>query len=118
MLDYHTSVDMWSAGCVFAEMLRKKPLLPGLDTFEEIKLIVECLGTPDITHMEIPEATKEQIKNLPKRDGRIFDSLFAGLDISPSAIDLMKKMLTFDPTKRITAAEALEHPFFADVHSE
>lgn len=53
-LDYHTSVDIWSAGCVFAEMLRKKPLLPGLDTFEEIKLIVECLGTPDISHMDIP----------------------------------------------------------------
>lgn len=103
MLDYHASVDIWSAGCVFAEMLRKKPLLPGLDTFEEIKLIVECLGSPDISHMEIPEATKIQISGLPLRTGEVFDSLFAGMEISPLAIDLMKKMLTFDPNKRITA---------------
>lgn len=97
-------------------MIRKTPLLPGLDTKNEIELIVECIGTPDISTMDIPETSKQQIRDLPKRSGKVFDTLFS--KISPSAIDLLKKMLTFDPKRRISAAQAMEHPFFEDIHYE
>ncbi len=57
-VEYHTSVDIWSAGCVFAEMILKTPLLPGDDTKDEIRLIINNIGTPDISSMDISEASK------------------------------------------------------------
>ena len=53
---YTTSVDMWSVGCIFAEMLQRKPFLPGTDTKNQIELICEYLGTPDLeNNKNIPE---------------------------------------------------------------
>lgn len=66
--------------------------------------------------MDIPESSKQQIRDLPKRSGKVFDTLFS--KISPNAIDLLKKMMTFDPNKRISAEDALNHPFFEDIHYE
>ncbi len=115
--NYSTAVDMWSVGCIFAEMLQRKPFLPGTDTKNQIELICEYLGTPDIEDMKnIPEESKKLIKNLPKnkKNGKDFSKIFSFAD--DLAIDLLKKLLIFDPDKRITVNEALSHPYLADLH--
>jgi serine/threonine protein kinase len=118
--NYTTSVDMWSVGCIFAEMLLRKPFLPGTDTKNQIELICEYLGLPDLEHMDnIPEDSKKLIYNLPKnkKHGKDLSKIFG--DRAPEAgIDLLKRLLVFDPEKRITAAEALRHPYLADLHLE
>jgi serine/threonine protein kinase len=66
----------------------------------------------------IPEESKKLIKNMPKnkKNGKDFNKLFSFA--SNDAIDLLKKLLTFDPEKRITVTEALAHPYLADLHLE
>jgi mitogen-activated protein kinase 1/3 len=93
---------MWSVGCIFAEMLQRKPFLPGTDTKNQIEIICEYLGAPDLTNMKfIPEQSKKLINNLPKnkKNGKDLSKLFAFAP--PLAIDLLKKFLIFDPEKRI-----------------
>lgn len=114
---YTTSVDMWSVGCIFAEMLQRKPFLPGTDTKNQIELICEYLGIPDVDNMKnIPEQSKKLIKNLPKnkKNGRDFKKLFSFAD--PMAVDLLQKLLTFDPEKRIDVKQALNHEYLKDLH--
>ena len=65
--NYSTSVDIWSVGCIFAEMLQRKPFFPGTDTKNQIELICEYMGIPDVENIKhIPEDSKKLIKNLPK----------------------------------------------------
>ena len=110
---------MWSVGCIFAEMLQRKPFLPGTDTKNQIELICEYLGTPDVDNMKhIPEESKNLIKKLPKNKkvGKDFNKIFSFAN--PEAIDLLKKLLTFDPDKRISVTDALAHPYLKDLHLE
>ena len=77
------------------------------------------MGTPDVDNMKhIPEESKKLIKNLPKnkKNGKDFNKLFSFAH--PEAIDLLKKLLTFDPDKRINVTEALAHPYLKDLHLE
>ena len=60
------------------------------------------------------EKNKEFVQSLPKRDGKNFDELFAGAN--PEAIDLLRKMLTYDPEERITVGDALAHPYLKQLH--
>ena len=109
--EYTTSVDMWSVGCILAEMLRRKAFLPGSDTKNQIELICEFFGTPNVDSIKtIPEESKKLIKSLPKRQGKAFDKVFS--QASPVALDLLKKLLIFDPSQRITVEEALKHKYF------
>ena len=110
---------MWSVGVIFAEMLQRKPFLPGTDTKNQIELICEYLGTPDVDNMKhIPEESKKLIKNLPKhkKNGKDFNKLFSFAN--PEAIDLLRKLMMFDPEKRISVTQALAHPYLADLHLE
>ena len=100
-------------------MLQRKPFLPGTDTKNQIELICEYLGTPDVDNMKhIPEESKKLIKHLPKnkKNGKDFNKLFSFAN--PEAIDLLKKLLTFDPDRRINVTEALAHPYLKDLHLE
>lgn len=67
----------------------------------------------------IPEESKKLIKNLPKnkKNGKDLSKIF-GNCATPEAIDLLKKLLIFDPEKRISAVEALNHPYLSDLHLE
>lgn len=98
-------------------MLRKRPFLPGADTKSQIELICEYFGTPNVDDIkQIPEESKKLIRNLPKRTGRAFNQIFSFA--SPDALDLLKKLLMFDPAKRITVEEALKHPYLKNLHLE
>ena len=108
---YGPSVDMWSAGCIFAELVHGKPILPGKGEMEQLDLIFRLCGTP--TPENWPDADKlpyakhfKQKKHYPRRLREVFARF------SPSAKDLVERFLTLDPTKRITAVQALDSDWF------
>ncbi|KZL64758.1 mitogen-activated protein kinase HOG1, partial [Colletotrichum tofieldiae] len=113
---YDVEVDIWSAGCIFAEMLEGKPLFPGKDHVNQFSIITELLGTPpdDVINGIASENTLRFVKSLPKRERQPLKNKFKNAD--PSAIDLLERMLVFDPKKRITATEALSHDYLAPYH--
>nr|XP_043607294.1 mitogen-activated protein kinase 7-like isoform X2 [Erigeron canadensis] len=111
--NYGTSIDVWSVGCIFAEILGRKPLFPGTECLSQLKLIINFLGSQnddDITFIDNTKA-RRYIKTLPFTRGISLSSLYPFAD--PLALDLLKRMLVFDPTKRITVTEALHHPYMA-----
>ncbi|VEU24101.1 DEKNAAC105325 [Brettanomyces naardenensis] len=113
---YDTEVDIWSAGCIFAEMIEGKPLFPGKDHVDQFSIITKLLGSPppDVIDTICSENTLKFVQSLPHREAVPFNERFNGVD--PEAIDLLSKMLVFDPKTRITAAQALEHPYLAPYH--
>ncbi|GAB1316731.1 MAPK protein hog1 [Madurella fahalii] len=113
---YDVEVDIWSAGCIFAEMLEGKPLFPGKDHVNQFSIITELLGTPpdDVINTIASENTLRFVKSLPKRERQPLKNKFRNADAQ--AIDLLERMLVFDPKKRITATEALAHEYLAPYH--
>ncbi|KAK9815669.1 hypothetical protein WJX72_007692 [[Myrmecia] bisecta] len=115
---YTAAIDVWSVGCIMAELLQRKPLFPGKDYIDQLKLIIKTLGSPsdsDLTFINSQKA-RAYIKALPTSQRAQFRSMFP--EASPKALDLMEKMLQFDPRKRITVEEALKHPYLAQLHDE
>jgi len=113
---YDVAVDIWSAGCIFAEMLEGKPLFPGKDHVNQFSIITELLGTPpeDVIQTIASENTLRFVKSLPPRTPQPFATKFRNAD--PLAIDLIERMLVFDPKKRITAAQSLSHEYLGPYH--
>jgi mitogen-activated protein kinase 1/3 len=107
---------MWSVGCIFAEILGRKPIFPGTESLNQLKLIVSVLGTPHESDLEFIDNPKSKwfIKSLSYTRGIPFSQLFPQAD--PLAIDLLQKMIVLDPTERITASEALQHPYMSDLY--
>ena len=108
---YTGAIDVWSVGCILAELIIRKPLLPAGSEEEQLNMITKLLGNPTsrlISKID-NEKNKEFVQQLPKREGKNFDEYFAGAN--PQAIDLLKKMMTYDPEERITVEEALAHPY-------
>jgi len=109
---YSTPIDIWSAGCIFAEMIAGKPLLPGSSSSDQLLRIFKMLGTPN-------EKTWPTITELPDYKGDFpvypaqkLSSVVPGLD--EDGYDLLSKMLQYDPNQRVTAAKALSHPYFTN----
>jgi serine/threonine protein kinase len=114
--DYGPAVDMWSVGCILAELLRRKPFLPGTETKHQLELIFDVFGTPaeeDIALIPKPRLRKF-LRSLPVKKPKALDILLP--KANPLAIDLLKKIMVFNPQKRITVEEALKHPYLQDLH--
>lgn len=114
---YSTPVDIWSIGCIFAEMLTKRPLFPGDSEIDQIFRIFRTMGTPN-------EATWPGFARLPHYQSSwpqittsqrtLFLDVVAG-QTEPErghALDLLRRMLTYVPSHRISAKQALQHPYF------
>ncbi|KAK4751394.1 hypothetical protein SAY87_004876 [Trapa incisa] len=114
--NYGTSIDVWSVGCIFAELLGRKPLFPGTDCLSQLKLIINVLGSQREEEMEFIDNPKARtfIESLPYSPGTPFSRLYP--DAHPLAIDLLQQMLIFDPTRRIRVTEALQHPYLAPLY--
>ncbi|XP_041050842.1 mitogen-activated protein kinase 12-like isoform X4 [Carcharodon carcharias] len=109
---YTQTVDIWSIGCIFAEMITGKILFKGKDYLDQLAQIMKITGTPGtdfIQKLDSIEA-RHYIRTLPYIKKKDFTSLFP--NASPLAVDLMEKMLVLDADKRLSAAEALIHPYF------
>ena len=103
---------MFAAGCIFAELYLMRPLFPGTSEIDQLIKICAVLRTP--TQSDWPDGFKlAKIINFtfPKFSKSSLQSMVPGA--SPAAIDLMGKMLTFEPRNRISASAALQHPFFS-----
>lgn len=107
---YATPVDMWSVGCIFAELFTRKPLFPGQYEVDQLAKIFEMLGTP--SESEWPDDSAVLRNNFVYARPRSVADMVPEID--PLAKDLIERMLRFDPKKRITAHEALAHPYFSE----
>ncbi|EPE25372.1 Protein kinase-like (PK-like) [Glarea lozoyensis ATCC 20868] len=112
---YSTGVDMWSVGCIFAEMCTKKPLFPGDSEIDEIFKIFKLLGTP--TENEWPGVSDKTCfpdfkPSFPKWNRNMDVKLCSGLD--DAGLDLLEMMLIYDPAGRISAKASCQHPYFED----
>lgn len=114
--NYSKAIDVWSVGCIFAELLGGKVLFPGKDYVQQMSLIINVIGTPndDVLDKIGSERAKEWIHNMPPKKKIPFAELFPGAD--PLGIDLLERMLDFDPYTRITVEEALQHKYLELYH--
>lgn len=116
--EYTKAIDVWSVGCIFAELLGTKPLFPGDDYIHQLRIIVDVLGSPSEEDLTSFVKSSRALAFMRKQAGKPkvpFSSLFP--DANPLALDLLEKMLMFNPAKRITIEEALKHPYMESLHS-
>eukprot|EP00742_Colponemidia_sp_Colp-10_P003251 GILJ01003461.1.p1 GENE.GILJ01003461.1~~GILJ01003461.1.p1 ORF type:complete len:447 (-),score=62.86 GILJ01003461.1:208-1548(-) len=146
--DYTAAIDVWSVGCIFAELLGmikannnsyldRGPLFPGSSCFplspdhhhgegtgysrassDQLNIIFEVLGTPSVDDMAFltdPKA-RSYLKTFPPRAGKPFRTVFPGS--CPAALDLLSRMLVFNPFLRTSVDDALAHPYLADVRNK
>ncbi|GAQ86098.1 Cdc2-related protein kinase [Klebsormidium nitens] len=109
---YGPAIDMWSVGCIFAELLYGKPILPGKNEVDQFQRIMELCGSPTEEnwpgYLELPWA-KQWTDAVPRRPRKLRHTF---RNFSPDALELVERLLTLDPEKRGTAAEALDAEFF------
>ncbi|KAA8917712.1 hypothetical protein TRICI_000151 [Trichomonascus ciferrii] len=113
---YTKAIDIWSVGCILAELLGGKPLFKGKDYVDQLNQILHILGTPtEETLRRIgSQRAQEYVRGLPYMPKIPFQQLFP--HANPEALDLLEKMLAFDPMDRITVQDALEHPYLRIWH--
>ncbi|GAA5835105.1 hypothetical protein JCM11251_000165 [Rhodosporidiobolus azoricus] len=112
--EYSTAVDMWSIGCIFGELILREPLLPGRGEIDQVNKIFKLLGRP--TDDMWPGFRKlPNVKSFNIDAAQPYSTLPRTFRyLSSLGLDLMQKLLTYDPAQRITAEEALKHPYFEE----
>uniref|UniRef100_A0A8C7Q2S1 Stress-activated protein kinase JNK n=1 Tax=Oncorhynchus mykiss TaxID=8022 RepID=A0A8C7Q2S1_ONCMY len=121
-MGYQANVDVWSVGCIVAEMVRGSVLFPGTDHIDQWNKVIEQLGTPPQEFlMKLNQSVRTYVENRPRYAGYSFDKLFPDVLFpadsehnklkASQARDLLSKMLVIDSSKRISVDEALKHPY-------
>jgi len=113
---YSTPVDMWSIGCIFAEMAMQKPLFPGESEIDQLIRIFQVLGTPNEDLWPGISTLPDFSENFPKWEPKDLRTQVPQLDAL--GVDLLSKMLQYEPSKRINARAALAHAYFNDLASD
>ena len=115
-VDYTAAIDVWSVGCILAEMLGRRPLFPGKDYISQLSLIMRTIGSPPESDLSFVTSDKAQLylRSLPVIERTSFAALYPAAP--PSAVTLVEQMLTFSPDRRINVREALASPYLAALH--
>lgn len=123
---YTSAIDIWAVGCILAELLLRRPLFPGKDSFHQLSLIISIIGCPRV-EAKLDGLNKKRssrsakkgrsfLRALPKKKGKPLNQVVP--NASAIALDLLTKLLSFDPSKRPTVEETLKHPYFEELHFE
>lgn len=109
---YTPAIDIWSIGCIFAEVLIGKPLFPGKNVVHQLDLITDLLGTPslDAISQVRNDKARKYLTCMRKKQPASFSQKFPKAD--PLALQLLRRLLAFDPKDRPAAEEALADPYF------
>ncbi|KAH6601002.1 hypothetical protein BASA50_001896 [Batrachochytrium salamandrivorans] len=116
--NYTTSIDIWGAGCVFGEMLKRRPILAGSDDMDQLEKIFILCGTPDETvwpgyrNLPIFNPKTGTIQSFRNEHKRIIHEKFPSNHFARDTVDLLDNFLMLDPSKRPSASKALEHDYF------
>ncbi|KEG10802.1 protein kinase [Trypanosoma grayi] len=109
---YSTPVDIWAAGCILAELITTRPLFAGSNEVDQLHKIMSVLGSPNEQIWPEGVILAKKIRySFPAIKGIRLERVLP-THIPPQALDLMKQMLTYDPKKRPTAQQCLQHPYF------
>jgi serine/threonine protein kinase len=111
------AVDIWSIGCIFAELLGRQPLFPGDNYLDQIQKIISVTGTPSGEDLKFitNQGARDFLLKLPRRTKQSLSQLFP--KSNPVALDLLSKMLIFNPHKRYTVEQCISHPYFEGLHN-
>jgi mitogen-activated protein kinase 1/3 len=117
--EYTSAIDIWSVGCIFAELLARSPLFPGEDYIAQLRLICDKLGRPSERDLDFvtSERARKFMLSLPDKPPVPLSDLFPTHRNEKDALDLLRRMLEIHPRKRITLEKALEHPFLESLHN-
>ncbi|RWR95362.1 mitogen-activated protein kinase 15-like protein isoform X1 [Cinnamomum micranthum f. kanehirae] len=112
---YTPAIDIWSIGCIFAELLTGKPLFPGKNVVQQLDLMTDLLGTPsaEATARVRNEKARRYLSSMHRKRPIPFSQKFPNAD--PLALRLLERMLAFEPRDRPTAEEALADPYFRNL---
>mmetsp|Transcript_84054 Transcript_84054/g.218774 ORF Transcript_84054/g.218774 Transcript_84054/m.218774 type:complete len:373 (+) Transcript_84054:124-1242(+) len=115
--EYTKSIDVWSVGCILCELIGRKPIFTGKDHLDQIKKILQVIGTPTESQLAwLPEKSPARgfIKKVPNCTKQPWASIYP--KATPAGIDAIDQMLTFDPTKRAKVPDCLALPYFETLH--
>uniref|UniRef100_A0A0B7BX34 mitogen-activated protein kinase n=1 Tax=Arion vulgaris TaxID=1028688 RepID=A0A0B7BX34_9EUPU len=120
-MHYNQTVDIWSVGCIMAEMMVGRPLFPGTDHIDQLTRILSLVGTPsdELMHEIKSNDARMFIKSLPHMQKKDFKQVFMGAN--PLAVDLLERMLDLNTKTRLDATQALAHEYlkqYADPNDE
>lgn len=108
-LEYSTPIDIWAIGCIFVEIVTKKPLFEGDSEIDQLYRIFRILGTPNEENWPGVSSLRDYKSTFPNWQANPIQSVVANLNLDPLGIDLLNRMLKYDPNHRITAKAALQH---------
>lgn len=114
--EYNEAIDMWSVGCIFAEMLGRRQLFPGKNYLNQLQLILSVVGMPNDKYIQKigSEKVKSYLKTLPSRAPISLDVLFPNAD--KESLGLLESMIRLNPSDRSTAVDILANPYLSRYH--
>lgn len=116
---YNESVDMWSIGCIFGELLNRRPLFPGTDFIDQLTKVFSVLPVPATCEKRGYSVEGDALKfleSLPPCSPSAMTKTFR--KASPEAVSLLRRLLCINPERRITAKQALAHPYFKSIRQQ
>jgi len=113
---YTSAVDVWATGCILAELLGRKPIFPGNDYIHQLEIIADQLGSAkkEDLHFVTSSRALRFMSRQPKKRRIPFGESYP--KASKACVNLLTRMLEFDPAKRISVEDALAHPYLRDLH--